>query len=88
MSYINLHAIAKRLQLALCQRGCKVKINHVQFFSDTTGRPITMYVAVRTEKLKNGRINNTEIVSSSKMVDVVKVLASLLDSLQEEDGGE
>ena len=47
-----------------------------------------MYVAVRTEKLKNGRIKNTEIVSSSKMVDVVKVLASLLDSLQEEDGGE
>lgn len=87
MSYINLHAIAKRLQLALCQRGCKVKINHVQFFSDTTGRPVTMYVVVKSEKLSNGRIKNTELVSSARMVDVVKTLAELLDDLTDDGGG-
>ncbi len=82
---MKLHKIARQLQLALCKRGRRVKINHVQFFSESTGRPKTLYVAVEVEKLPNGRIKNTEICTSSMMADVVKALAGMLNSM---DGGE
>ena len=45
-----------------------------------------MYVVVKSEKLSNGRIKNTELVSSARMVDVVKTLAELLDDLTDDDG--
>ena len=46
-----------------------------------------MYVVVKSEKLSNGRIKNPELVSSARMVDVVKTLAELLDDLTGDDGG-
>lgn len=82
---MNLHKMARQLQLALCERGRRVKINHIQFFSDGTGKPKTMYVAVETEKMPNGRVKNTEICTSTMMADIVKALASLLRA---SDGGE
>ena len=70
---------AKRIQLALCRRGRRIKINQMQYISKKTGCPATMYVVVETEVLENGKVKNKEICTSSNIVDVVSALARLLD---------
>lgn len=81
---MDLYRTARRLQMALCQRGRRVKINQVQYFSRLTGRPATMYVVTETEKLDTGKIKNTEICKSTRIADVVTAMAALLKDTQRE----
>ena len=83
---MDLYRIARRLQLALCKQGRRVKINHVQYFSKLTGNPATLYVATETRILPGGKQKSIELCSSTRMSDVVKVLAGLLRD--RDDGGE
>lgn len=75
---MNLGRTARRLQAALCQRGRRVKINQVQYYSETTGRMGTLYrVCESVYDDEQGKNVTVEYCSSPKMLDVVQTLHAL-----------
>ena len=73
---MNLHATARKLQTALCQKGRYFKINQVQSYSPKAERMVTKYLLIETNEV-NGRRVNTTILETYSLVDVVKTLADL-----------
>lgn len=75
---MNLNRTARQLQAALCQRGRRVKINQVQYFSEKKGGMGTLYRVCESvyddEQDKNVTV---EYCSSPKMIDVVQTLVTL-----------
>lgn len=77
---MNLHKIAERLQAALCQRGRKIRINQMQYYSEATGRRGTMYqVCESVVDSRTGKKTTEVYCKSSRMVDVVMALRALYE---------
>lgn len=78
---MNLHAIAKKLQMALSMKEKYISINQCQAWSDRAERMVTKFV-VSEKRIVKGKPKNVSICETYQMADVVKTLASLLN-----DGG-
>lgn len=73
---MNLRSLAKKLQIALCERGEYYKINQIQSYSPKTNRMITKYFVVKIEKV-DGKIQKETILETFKLPEVVKTLAEI-----------
>lgn len=73
---LNLRSLAKKLQIALCERGEYYKINQIQSYSPKTNRMITKYCVVKIEKV-DGKIKKETILETFKLPEVVKTLAEI-----------
>ena len=81
----NLSKIMKKLQAALLQRGCKVKLNTRQFYSEDQNRMITVYsVVVPVWSEKKRKMVDKEILSTCSTADVVKQMVDLLEVFRSE----
>lgn len=81
---MNLKAMAKKLQTALCHKGVHVSINQFQYYSDKAERMVTKFVVTQPKYVsKEKKWKNVTICESYQMIDVVKSLAGLL----KDDGG-
>lgn len=78
---MNIHAIARKLQLALSMKGKYISINQYQAWSDRAERMVTKFV-VCERRIVKGKPKNVSICETYQMAEVVKALASLLN-----DGG-
>lgn len=78
---MNLHAIAKKLQMALSMKGKYISINQYQAWSNRAERMVTKFV-VSEKRIVKGKPKNVSICETYQMADVVKTLAALLN-----DGG-
>lgn len=68
--------MAKKLQIALCERGEHYKINQIQSYSPKTNRMITKYCIVKTERI-DGKNKSETIMETFKLPEVVKTLAEI-----------
>lgn len=71
-----------KIQMALCQKGKKIKINQFQAYSERAGRMVTRYVLIekrKTEDKFTGDIIEKDFVifESYQTAEVVKKLAEL-----------
>ena len=80
---MNLHAMARKIQLALSMRGRHIKINQFQSWSEKAERMVTKFVVCEKKKT-NGKVKDVAICESYKMSDVVLALSRLL---KDDSGG-
>ena len=73
----SLRQIANKLQTALCQKGCYIKINQRQAYSERQGRMVTKYVLQEIRELPTGKRKSVTILETYQMADVVRKLAAL-----------
>ena len=76
---MNLHAIAKKLQMALSMKGKYISINQYQAWSDRAERMVTKYVLVERRMNSVGNMKDFVIMESYQMAEVVKRLAEMLN---------
>lgn len=76
---MNLAKIAERLQAALCQRGRRIRVNRMQYYTDD-GRCRTMYqVCERVKNATSGKESMEVYCKTSRMIDVVMTLRALYE---------
>ena len=81
----KLNQIMKKLQLAVLNKGVKVKINTHQFFSKEQNRMITSYsVTQRKWSDQKRKMTDQEVLKTCSTIEVVKFLAKMLEELQNE----
>lgn len=75
----NMKNMIKRLQMALAQKGCIIRMNTYQFYSEEQERFITGYILVHRELQKNkaGRIvlKDKELLKTCSQIEVIRYLA-------------
>ncbi len=77
---MNLAKIAKRLQAALCRQGRSIRINRLQYYSETTGRVGTMYqVCESVTDEETGKKRTETYYKGTRLVEVVFVLRALYE---------
>ena len=74
---MNLKAIARKLQTALCQKGRFIKINQFQNYSPRAERMVTKFVVTEKKRDAKGRNKDFVILETYQMADVVKKLAEI-----------
>lgn len=81
----KLDKLMKKLQTAILNRGVKVKVNKLQFFSEKYGQAMTCY-SVTQRKWSDEKCKNTDqvVLKTCSTVEVVKFLAKLLEELKNE----
>ena len=75
---MNLNASARKLQKALCLKGRYIKINQIQFYSTHSKRMLTKYILKETVE-KNGKQKERIIIETFKLIDIIHILADMLD---------
>lgn len=81
---MNLKAMTRKMQTALCMKGIRVSINQFQHYSEKTERMVTKFVLTRPMYVeKEKKWKNVAICESYQIIDVVKTLSGLL----KDDGG-
>lgn len=81
----KLNQIMRKLQLAILNKGVKVKVNTNQFFSQDQDRMVTCYsVTERKWSEKKRRMTDQVVLKTCSTVEVVKFLAKKLEELQNE----
>lgn len=79
----NFNQIMRKLQMAILNKGVKVKVNTHQFFSKEQNRLVTSYtVTERKWSEKKKKIADQVILKTCSTVEVVKFLAKMLEELQ------
>lgn len=80
---MNMKRLMYKLQIALCMRGTKIKINQRQIWSERQERMVTKYVILKeTFDKRQQRMRYETILETFQAAEAVKTLAGLLD-----DGG-
>lgn len=74
---MDLKKTARRMQQGLAAKGVRVRINQYQHFSTEKNRFSVKYVVAKEEK--KGERRYKTILETYRMVDVVKLLAKLLE---------
>lgn len=81
----NLNQLIKKLQLAILNKGVKVKINTNQFLIQEQDRMATCYtVTQRKWSDKKSRMTDQVVLKTCSTVEVIKFLANLLEELKNE----
>ena len=75
---MNLHAMARKMQLALSMRGRHIKINQFQSWSEKAERMVTKFV-VCEKRMVNDKYKDVAILETYQRAEVVKGLVSLLN---------
>lgn len=79
----NLRKVMMKLQLAILNKGVKVKVNTRQFFSPEQERMVTCYsVTERKWSDTKRRMTDQEVLKTCSTVEVVKFLAKKLEELR------
>ena len=79
----NLNRVMGRLQIALLNKGVKVKVNARQFFYQEKERIMTCYsVTERKWSDAKRRMTDQEVLKTCSTVEVVKFLAKRLEELE------
>lgn len=73
----SMRQLANRLQLALCQKGRRIKLNQYQAYSEKRERMVTKYVLQELRETPTGRKKNFTILETYQMAEVVKALADI-----------
>ena len=74
----KLKSIANKLQKALTMNGRYITINQNQFYSEKLEKMCTKYIL--KEKVEvDGKMRNTTLLETFRMVDIVLFLADLLN---------
>lgn len=81
----NLNQLIKKLQLAILNKGVKIKVNTNQFLIKEQGRMATCYTLTQ-KKWSDSKCRMTEqvVLKTCSAVEVVKFLANLLEELKNE----
>ena len=74
----KLKSIAKKLQKALTMNGRYITINQNQFYSEKLEKMCTKYVLKEKVEI-DGETKNVTLLETFRMVDVVNLLADLLN---------
>lgn len=81
----KLDKLMKKLQTAILNKGVKVRVNKMQFFSENSGQAMTCYsVMQRKWSDKHGRMTDQTVLKTCSTVEVVKFLAKMLEELENE----
>lgn len=81
----KLNQLIKKLQMAILNKGVKVKVNTNQFLSKEQSRMVTMYtVTERKWSEKKRKTTDQVVLKTCSTVEVVKFLAKMLEELQNE----
>lgn len=81
----KLNQLIKKLQMAILNKGVKVKVNTNQFLSKEQSRMATMYtVTERKWSEKKRKTTDQVVLKTCSTVEVVKFLAKMLEELQNE----
>lgn len=76
---MNLNALARKMQMALMQKGVRVSINQFQHYSEKAERMVTKFVLTKPQYVESEKkVKNVTICESYQMIDVVQTLAGLL----------
>lgn len=79
----NLRKVIQKLQLAILNKGVKVKVNTRQFYSPAQERIVTCYsVTERKWSAAKCRMTDQEVLKTCSTVEVVKFLAKKLEELR------
>lgn len=81
----KLNKLMKKLQMAILNRGVKVKVNTIQFFVQEQGKMATCYT-VTQKKWSDSKCKMTDqvVLKTCSIVEVIKFLAELLEELKNE----
>ena len=74
---MNLNAVARKLQKALCHKGRYIKLNQIQFYSERLNKITTKYILKETVE-KDGKRKERVIIETFRLIDIVRVLADML----------
>ena len=75
---MNLNALARKLQKALCLKGRYIKINQIQFYSELSNKITTKYILKETVE-EDGKRKEQVIIETFRLIDIVRVLADMFD---------
>lgn len=81
----KLDRLMKKLQTAIINKGVKVRVNKLQFFSENSGQAMTCY-SVMQRKWSDEKCKMTDqtVLKTCSTVEVVKFLAKMLEELENE----
>ena len=81
----NLNQLMKKLQMAILNKGVKVKINTNQFLIQEQGKMATCYT-VTQKKWSDSKCRMVDqvVLKTCSIVEVIKFLAKLLEELKNE----
>ena len=81
----KLNKLMRKLQMAILNKGVKVKVNTNQFFMQEQGKMATCYT-VTQRKWSDSKCKMTDqvVLKTCRTVEVIKFLAKLLEELQNE----
>lgn len=81
----KLNKLVRKLQIAILNKGVKVKVNTNQFFMQEQGRMATCYTVTQPKwsELKC-KITDQVVLKTCSTVEVIKFLAKILEELQNE----
>ena len=81
----NLNQLMKKLQLAILNKGVKVKVNTNQFLIQEQGRMATCYTVTQKKWSDSKcRMADQVVLKTCSTVEVIKFLANLLEELKNE----
>ena len=81
----KLNRLMRKLQMAIINKGVKVKVNTNQFFMQEKGKMATCYtVTQRKWSDSKGKMTDQVVLKTCSTVEVIKFLAKLLEELQNE----
>lgn len=81
----KLNQLIKKLQLAILNKGVKIKVNTNQFFMQEQNRMVTCYtVTQRKWSDSKCRMADCVVIKTCSTVEVIKFLAKMLEELQNE----
>lgn len=81
----KLNKLMRKLQMAILNKGVKVKVNTIQFFMQEQGKMATCYT-VTQKKWSDSKCKMTDqvVLKTCSIVEVIKFLAELLEELKNE----
>lgn len=81
----KLNKLMRKLQMAILNKGVKVKVNTNQFFVQEQKKMATCYtVTQRKWSDAKGKMTDQVVLKTCSTVEVIKFLAKLLEELQNE----
>lgn len=81
----KLNKLMRKLQMAILNKGVKVKVNTNQFFRQEQGKMATCYtVTQRKWSDSKCKMADQVVLKTCSTVEVIKFLAKLLEELQNE----
>lgn len=81
----NLNQLMKKLQMAILNKGVKVKINTNQFLIQEQGKMATCYTVTQKKWSDSKcRMADQVVLKTCSIVEVIKFLAKLLEELKNE----